>query len=168
MVKPKRDVRPKRLAYFYLNGQLYKTKRVEKRTNMLYAYDARDHKLTGFLLSDVRALAQRAYSIGEAAKLLGCSHLTIRAYERQGKIRKAQRWHAELGDPGKRRYSEDHIREIREAMAETSKGRPRADGMIVPRETLPSAEELEAAFSGEDVLYEKVDGEFVPVWKVKF
>jgi hypothetical protein len=164
-----RDVRPKRFAYFFLNGKLYKSKRAEKRNNMMYAYDAETHKLTGFLLSDVRALGQTAYRIGDVAELLGCSTILIRLYERQGKILTPPRWYKTLGsENGQRYYSPDMIRGIREFMSEVHMGRPRNDGMIVQRASLPSADELEAKLSHEDIFYVKDGDDFVPVWKAKF
>jgi MerR HTH family regulatory protein len=168
MARKQRDVRTGRLAYFYLNGILYKTLRAEKRTNMLYALDARDHKITAFLLSDVRALGQKTYRIAQVSKMLGCANITLRRYEREGTVAAPMRWRKDLNGNGFRVYSEDNVREIREAMSEVSRGKPRADGIVVPRESLPSAEELEAMFHEEDMIYEKVDGEFVPVWKAKF
>jgi hypothetical protein len=168
MDRPKRDVRAGKQTYFYLNGVLYKTLRAEKRTNMLYANDCRDHKLTAFILSDVRALGRKTYKISQVSKMLGCSNITLRRYEREGRIKPPQRWKQNLDEAGLRYYSEDHVREIREAMSEVSRGKPRRDGIVVPREQLPSAEELEAMFSEEDMIYEKVDGEFVPIWKAKF
>ena len=168
-----RDVRPKRFAYFFLNGKLYKSKRAEKRNNMMYAFDAETHKLTGFLLSDVRALGHTAYRIGDVADMLGCSTILIRKYEREGKIRRPQFWYKNLADvgihgKGQRWYSPDHIREIREFMSEIHRGRPRTDGMIVQRVTLPSADELEAKLSHQDIFYIKEGDDYVPVWKAKF
>jgi hypothetical protein len=171
MAESRRDVRPKRLRYFYLNGLLYKAKRQEKRNNLMYALDARDHKLTAFLISDVRNHSQRAFDIKDACKMLGCQPLTLRRYERDGKVSEVQRWTSDLSNPknlGRRKYSEDHLRELREAMSEVSIGRPRFDGMIVPRDTLPSAAELEAMLRGEDVFYIKDGNDFVPLWKAKF
>jgi hypothetical protein len=60
------------------------------------------------------------------------------------------------------------IRAMREVMSEIHIGRPRTDGMIVQRASLPSADELEARLSHEDIFYVKDGDDFVPVWKAKF
>ncbi len=139
---------------------------MEKRNNLLYAWD-RDLKLTAFLYSDVRAHGQTAYLINEAAKMLGCSNILIRKGEREGRWPAPQRWMTKDGR-GIRFYSPDHIRQMRDSMAETHIGRPRDDGMVVPRASLPSAEELEVLLRGDEVLYIKEGDEFIPVWKAKF
>jgi hypothetical protein len=150
---------------------------MEKRSNLLYAYDARDHKLVSFLWSDVRTTGQRAYRSKEVAVLLGCAPLTVRNYGWRGTTPEPQRWYARLDNDnppglghnyGQRWFSPDHIRQMREAMSEVHIGRPNSEGIIAPRETLPTAEELEQRLENNDVLYEKVGDEFIPVWKAKF
>lgn len=169
MAKYKREVRPRRYGFFFLNGKLYSTVHAEKRSNLLYAHEAETGELKTFLYSDVRKYSQRAFTIGQTAKLLGCKPRTLRTYDRSGRVRPAQRWAGpDLSHKVVMRYySEDDVRELRQVMAETHRGRPRHDGIVFPRESLPTAAELEAKMRGDTVLYEDVGGEFVPVWRAK-
>lgn len=135
---------------------------------MLYAHDARDHSLKAFLYSEVKTHAQQAFRASEVAALLGCVTQTIRQGTFEKRWPEPQKWYKNFDENGQRWYSEDDVRYIREVMAETSIGRPREDGIVVVRSTLPSAEELEAALRSDEVLYVKDGDEFVPVWKAKF
>lgn len=170
MVKDKNLVRPKRYGFFFLNGLLYRTIHADKRSNLLYAYDARDGSIQSFLYSDVRKHSQKAFRIGAVAELLGCKPKTVKILEEKGMVRPAQRWAGPELDYriNARYYSEDQVRELRQVMSEIHRGRPRHDGIVIPRKSLPTAEELEAAMRHTTVLYEDIGGELIPVWRAKF
>lgn len=70
----------------------------------------------------------------------------------------------QTGNAGLWIFSEEDVYKIRDIAAGMTKGRPRADGIINPRDTL-SKQELTALMKYDMVLYAKnKDGEFVPLY----
>jgi DNA-binding transcriptional MerR regulator len=162
----------KRYRFFYLNGRLYKSLYVNTRTNLVSAMDVETGDRKQFLFSDIRKHSQQAFKIGQVAKMLNVRPANIMKYESEGLIRPAQRWagpdRSYAPERQMRLFSEDHVREIRDAMSEVHRGRPRKDGIITPRRSLPTAAELEAKINRETILYEEIDGELIPIWRNKF
>jgi hypothetical protein len=85
----------------------------------------------------------------------------------KGKIQKPQRSYSLDGEftPYMYLWHESNIVEAHEALANTHRGRPRKDGMVVPQ-AMPSLREVKAMIRDEHVMYIKSDdGEFVPVFR---
>lgn len=165
--KRKRSVSNKRWNYFYLNGVLHKTLETRRSDNMLTAWNFADGRRVAYVLSDTYRNRQRAYSIGEAAKLIGKHVDTIKRHLRNGNLRKPQAAYSLDGTQKLIRYlfSEDDLREMHDFFKTVHIGRPRKDGRNNPGDLL-SGPELEALLRNEKVLYTKnADGEYVPVWK---
>jgi DNA-binding transcriptional MerR regulator len=166
------DYKSKRYRFFFLNGRLYRSVYANSRTNIISVMDVETGEYKQFLFSDVRKHAQQAFKIGQVAKMLGVRPGNIMKYEREGLISPAPRWAGfdRSYEPKRqmRLFSEDHVREIRDAMSEVHRGRPRKDGIITPRSSLPTAAELEAKINKATILYEEVDGEMIPIWRNKF
>ena len=123
-----------------------------------------------FLWTDVKKNGQRAFPLSQVAEILDCSPNTVFSYHTRGIVTPptnvAQPDHPIPVFRNKRLYSEDQILEIWEAMANSHRGRPRFDDIIVPRKDLPSKAEVLNKIRGGTVLYYKDEaGDYVPLWK---
>lgn len=163
--KGKKPGSRKRWNIFYLNGELHKTLQTRRSDDLLVAWNYKQNKRVAYVLADAYRRRQRAYSIGQVAKIFNRTPKTIRLHMRKGDIRFPQK--AILNDSGLYRYyfSEDDIRDIHDMFRATHRGRPRKDGEITTSGIVSRAE-LEALLRNEVVLYTKdEDGEFRPIWK---
>jgi len=166
MVVRKRKTAVK-ISYFYLNGNLHKALHRNRAEDLLIAWSYVDDKRVAYSLTDVAKNKGSAYTVTQAAKLIGRSTDTIKRHWRAGDIKKPQQVYSldEKRTPGKVYFSEDDMREMQDFFKTVHRGRPRKDGLITPSD-IPSRAELEALMKNEKVLYAKNDsGEFVPVWK---
>lgn len=156
----------RKVRYFYVNGNLHKVLTVQRGQDLMYAWDFAEKKRKMYVLSDVRKRMQNAFSISEAAKMLGRHRMTIDSYIREGQVRTPQRaYNMFTQRPGRYWLSEDDVLEVHEFMASQHAGRPRNDGLIT-NYPMPTRAEVKALVRQEMVLYTKDDkGEFVPVWK---
>ncbi|NDB86539.1 MAG: hypothetical protein EB127_28150, partial [Alphaproteobacteria bacterium] len=109
---------------------------------------------------------RRAYNIMETASLLNYHRKSIPRLVRQGFLPEPM---GEL--PGGKTafhylsyYSEDHIMEARNLMAQTHHGKARKDGMITNNK-VPTEQELRYAMGDGMMMYVKNDeGRFIPVF----
>ena len=167
MASTKRKKPVEKILYFYLDGRLHKALHRNRAEDLLIAWDYVEHKRVAYSLSLVTKNKINAYTISQAAKLIGRSEDTIKRHWRAGEIRKPQQIYTldERRLPGKHFFSEDNMRELQDFFKTVHRGRPRKDGLITPS-NIPSKAELEALMRNEKVLYAKnKDGDFVPVWK---
>lgn len=156
-----------KIVYFYLNGHIHKALHRNRAEDLLIAWDYVEGKRIAYSLTDVLKNKKGAYTITQAAKLIGRSSDTIKRHWREGNIRKPQQIYSldEKRTPGKTFFSEDDMRDLQDFFKTVHRGRPRNDGLITSS-NVPSKAELEALMRNEKVLYAKNDsGEFVPVWK---
>lgn len=163
----KRKSENKRWNYFYLNGDLHKTLETRRSENMLVAWCYPQNKRVAYVLSDTYKHRQRAYTIGQVAKIIGKHTDTIRRHLREENIRMPQAAYSLDGTKRVNRYlfSDEDIREMHDFFKTMHIGRPRKDGTNNPGDLL-SIPELEALLRNEKVLYTKsADGEFIPIWK---
>ena len=156
-----------KFLYFYLNGNLHKVLHRNRANNLLIAWDFVEHKRIAYSLVDVIKNKKKAYTISQAAKLIGRSPDTIKRHWRAGEIRKPQHIYTldERRLPGKHFFSENDMQDLQDFFKNVHRGRPRKDGLITSS-NIPSKAELEALMRNEKVLYTKNnEGDFVPVWK---
>ncbi len=156
--------------YFFLNKTLYKKVLLSKRQNLMSAIRVSDGERVVFLWSDIAKNGQRAFPVSQVGEILNCSPNTVFTYFTRGittpPTNVAQPDHPIPVFRNKRLYSEDQILEIWEAMANSHYGRPRSDGIIVPRKTLPEKAEVLNKIRGGTVLYYKDEaGDYVPLWR---
>jgi len=167
MAGKKRKNTSAKILYFYLNGNVHKALHRNRADDLLIAWDYNEGKRVAYSLTDVLKNRKGAYTVPQAAKLIGRSPDTIKRHWRSGEIRKPQQVYTldEKKTPGKFYFSEDDMRELQDFFRTVHRGRPRKDGLITSS-NIPSKAELEALMRNEKVLYAKNDeGQFVPVWK---
>jgi hypothetical protein len=155
----------KRVTHFYLSGHLHKVVHVNRAKDLVTAYDFVDEKMKVYPWSDVKRQKQNAFTITEAAELVGRHRDRIVDYMVRGDVEYPQREYAlHSGKPGRYFFSEDDMLDLRDYMATIHIGRPRNDGRIT-NNRLPSRDEFRAMIQSGRILYVKQDDEFVPVWK---
>lgn len=119
--------------------------------------------------SEVRKKYEPAFSTREVGELLGRNSRMVERYARWGKIPPVAVAHGLKGnrpqfDPLK--WCEQDIMYLHDYLLTLQRGKPRADGRVIPNPPLPTKKELRALIRHETVLYVlNADGEFVPTWK---
>lgn len=167
MASRKRKRPTEKILYFYLDGKLFKALHKNRAEDLLIVWDYEQSKRVAYSLTQVLSRKSTAYTVSQAAKLMGRSVDTIKRHWRAGEIRKPYQAYSLDGQkkPNKYFFSEDDIREMHEFFKTVHRGRPRKDGLTTSSK-IPSSAELEALMRNEKVLYAKnEEGEYVPVWK---
>lgn len=155
----------KKFRYFYINGKLHKMLRLTRARDEAVAWCFSEHKTRIYQWSDVRKRASRGFTIGEVSDMIMRTPRMIQYYVEWGLLEKPEcTYSLQTGNAGLWIFSEEDVYKIRDIAAGMTKGRPRADGIINPRDTL-SKQELTALMKYDMVLYAKnKDGEFVPLY----
>lgn len=155
----------KRIRFFFLNDHLHKVLHVSRAQDLVTAYDFMEHRAKVYPWADVKRKMQNAYTISQAAKLVGRHRDRIVRYIRSGDIKEPQReYNLDTKEPYRYFFSEDDMMELHEFMASLHIGRPRKDGRIT-NNMLPTREQFKSLIKTNNVLYIKDGDEFVPVWK---
>lgn len=167
MAGSKRKTVQKKYVYFYLNNQLHKVIKRVRAEDLLIAWNFPEQKRVAYSLTDVNKNRQKAYTVGEVAKMFNRNPITIRRHMESEDIPYPQHIYSLSGKQKilKFMFSENDIRAIHDLFKSVHRGRPRRDGEITSS-NVPSYAEIEALMRNEKVLYTKNDdGEFVVVWK---
>jgi hypothetical protein len=157
--------RPRRKTWF-LDGDLVRITHISRASGMVVLYNCtKDCNMT-ITMVEFKRKRKRAYTVMETAKLLNYHRKSIPRLVKQGFLP------SPVGElPGGETafhhlsyYSEDHIWEARNLMAQTHQGRARKDGLITNNKT-PTEQELRYAM-GDGMLYYVKDenGRFIPVF----
>lgn len=157
----------RRAHYFFWNNKLHKVLRVVRPANLVEAWCFSECQTVSILYTDYRKNSGIAIRTGTVAKLLRCNPITIERAIDNEEIRKPEFAYT-LDDRMKPTYmwwSEKDVLELHEALLSHHRGRPRKDGKITPRRTLPTAAEVRAYFRNESTLYIRSDdGAMIPVF----
>lgn len=160
----------RRIRYFFVKVDddlhLHRVLHVNRSQDLVTAWDYIDGKRKLYGWSDVRRTMQNAFSLKDAAEILGVHKMTVDGYLRDGKIKTPQRiYDLSTRKEGKYFLSEDDVLDLHLAMSETHQGRPRKDGLVTNNH-VPSRAEVRTLVRQGDVLYTKDEsGQFVPIWK---
>lgn len=156
------------LTFFFWDKQLHKVLRINRPANLVDAWNFPEKKRVSILYSDFRLHAQRAYTGTEAARLLNMTKRNLYKAWQDGNINapvKSYPIHNPTSDRYIRWWGEHNIMEAHDFFMTVHYGRPRHDGIIVPRQTLPTKAEIKAKISNSATLYVQTDeGAFVPLW----
>jgi hypothetical protein len=165
--KPRSKQKPT-LKFFYLNGELHKVLSVSKPQDFAVCWNFAQWKRVGYVYSDIRRTHQRAFRMMEVSKMIGRHRVNIEWDILKGNIKTPQRRYSLDGKkkPLGYLFSEENVLDLHDYLLTVHYGRPRRDGKITPKQTLPSRTELKAMMKNDIVTYVKTeDGEFVPVWR---
>jgi hypothetical protein len=153
--------------HFYWNGKLHKVLRISYPENLVEAWCYKDHQSVALLYTDWKRRSDLAIKTGEVTKLLRINRVTITRAVQNEEIRLPERAYNldEKKNPTFHWWSEKDVLELHEALLSHHFGRPRLDGKITPRQTLPTAAEIRAYFRNENTLYIRSDdGAMVPIF----
>lgn len=146
----------------FINDELHHIIYINKPANTCITWNFIQDKEIIYVYKDMKKFSQKAFTIGEAAKAVNRHPDRIRAAISANKIPKPQK----AGEKGKYYFSAKDIENIRQALVETHRGRPRKDGIIKTQKGTPTKEELEAILGTREMLYIKNEkGEFIPIWQ---
>lgn len=151
---------------WFLNGDLVKVHHYNRSNGLVTVYNVTQDRLETCFIKDFKQNREKAYTMGETAKLINRHKKYLPSLIKRGVI--PQPIGAQKG--GKREwqirayYSESHIKEIRDILASIHIGQPRKDGLITNNMT-PNKQELTRRM-GEGILtYTRTeDGRYIPVW----
>lgn len=154
-------------TFFFLNGNLHKWLRAEPRSDQLLAWDAVDEVKRIYRLSHFRRTYERAYRVGEVAKILNRSKSAIQQYTLTDRVVSPQKYTGPAGKYEAKYYSKQDIIDIHAHMQLLHRGRPRKDGMITP-DDMPTYEQLMAILNDDQVYYVKDGDDFIPIFRQEY
>ena len=151
---------------WFLNGDLVRTHHYNKSNGLVSVYNINKDRIETCLISDFKRNREKAYTVGETAKLINRHKKYMPSLIKRGVIPPpvgSQKGGA-TGWQVRSYYSESHVKEIRDILASIHIGQPRKDGLITNNIT-PNTQELTRRM-GEGILtYTRTeDGRFIPVW----
>lgn len=151
---------------WFLNGDLVKVFHSSRSTGMITVYNIIKDRQEIMLKKDFLRNREKAYNMGETAKLINRHKKYLPSLIKRGVIPPPLGAQKGGGRAYQVRayYSESQIREIREILASIHIGGPRKDGLITNNLT-PTSQELTRRM-GEGILsYTRTeDGRFIPIW----
>lgn len=149
---------------FFLNGDLHRIIRKSAAQNIVYAFNYKTNSVAKYTYKDYKSFKKKAYTISEVAKVLRRHVDRVRAAMSSGSVRKPFLLPYE-GRTGVYYFTEEDIYLYREYFASLHRGRPRQDGIVIPKD-VPTEAEVDAILGKKPVLYIRTsNGEYVPVWR---
>ena len=157
--------RPRRKTWF-LNGDLVRITHSSRASGIVTLYNCTQDCTMTTTMVEFKKKRRRAYTVMETAALLNYHRKSIPRLVRNGFLP------SPVGElPGGETafhhlsyYSEDHIWEARNLMAQTHMGRARKDGLVTNNKT-PTEQELRHAMGDGLIFYVKDEnGRFIPVF----
>lgn len=152
---------------WFLNGDLVRVHHYNKSNGIMSVYNITKDRLESCLIADFKKKRERAYTVGETAKLVNRHKKYMPNLMKRGIIPHptgSQKGGA-TGWQVRSYYSESQVWEIRDILASYSMGRPRNDKLITNNIT-PSPQELTRRLGDGILTYARTeDGRFIPVWR---
>ena len=153
--------------YFYLDGKLHRIIVVDRGGDMAYTWSYPDRARVGYIWSDLKRRKEPSFSLEDTAQLIGRHQRNIWNKMREGKIPSPQKTYSLDGQfrKGYYKFSVKDVMAVHDYYLTIPRGRPRKDGIIVPK-AMPTKAEIMAMIKNETVLYTKdKDRGFVPIWR---
>ena len=151
---------------WFLNGDLVRLHHYNKSNGLISVYNIIQDRIETCLISDFKRNREKAYTVGETAKLINRHKKYMPSLIKRGVIPPptGSQKGGLTGWQVRSYYSESQIKEIRDILASIHIGQPRKDGLVTNNIT-PNTQELTRRM-GEGILtYTKTeDGRFIPVW----
>jgi len=157
------------LRYFFLNGELHKSLRINRPGDLIEAWAYTSARRVSYVYTDVKKNMQKAFTTPQVAAMLSRNRITIDRALDAGDIPRPQFSYV-LEDPDRKpvRYywREEDIMGLHAVLADRPAGRIARDGSYT-RQDLLSARELRAMIRNNVILYVKTDEGFVPTWQAE-
>ena len=151
---------------WFLNGSLVRVHHVNRSNGIISVYNITKDQIESCLLSDFKKNRERAYTVGETAKLVNRNKKYMPDLMKRGVIPHpmGSSKDGKTGFQIRSYYSESQVRDIRDILASYHMGRPRKDGLIT-NDITPSKQELTRRMGDGILTYTMTeDGRFVPIW----
>lgn len=157
---------PGNKSVWFLNGDLVRPHHYNRSNGIVTVYNIIKDRMETCLISDFKRNREKAYTVGETAKLVNRHKKYMPSLMKRGIIPPptGSQKGGKTGFRVRSYYSESQVKEIRDILASIHIGQPRKDGLITNNST-PNRQELTRRM-GEGILtYTKTeDGRFIPVW----
>lgn len=165
--------KPRKLTYFFLNGDLHRSIRISRPTDEITAWSYPARRRIGYTYSDVRRRRGKAFTTQQVSQMINRSRVKIQECITLGHIEPPQftynldTYHR-TGETNIYKYmwSEDDVLGLHDYFSTVHYGRPRKDGLVTPW-PMPNKRELRALMKHDEILYVKQGDTFVPVWEVE-
>lgn len=151
---------------YFLNNNLVRVHHINRSNGIMSVYNIINDSIESCLVSDFNKNKERAFTVGETAKLVNRHKKYMPELMRKGIIpfpTGSQKGGAR-GWQVRSYYSESQVFEIRDILATYHMGRPRKDGLIT-NDITPSRQELTRRIGNGILTYVRTeDGRFIPTW----
>lgn len=157
--------RPRRKTWF-LDNDLVRMVHVSRAQGLVTLWNCTKSVQMTMTMVEFKRKRRRAYTVSEAAKLLNYHRKSIPRLVKNGFLPPpvGELHGGETAFHHLSYYSEDHIWEARNLMAQTHMGRARKDGLITNNK-IPTEQELRYAMGDGLIYYVKnEDGKYIPVF----
>jgi hypothetical protein len=151
---------------WFLNGELVRVYHYNKSNGIMSVYNIIQDRIESCLISDFKKKRERAYTIGNSAKLINRHKKYIPTLIKRGIIPPpmGSQKGGKTAWQTRAYYSESQIREIRDILASKHIGRPRKDGLVT-NDITPTKQELTRRMGDGILTYMRTeDGNFIPTW----
>ena len=150
----------------FLNGDLVRPHHQSRSTGMITLYNITKDRMESCFTTDFKRNRERAYTVGETAKLVNRHKKYMPSLMKRGVIPFpiGSSKDGKTGWQIRSYYSESQVKEIRDILASIHIGQPRKDGLITNNMT-PTNQELTRRMGDGILTYTKTeDGRFIPTW----
>lgn len=151
---------------WFLNGDLVRVHHYSRSNGLVALYNIIQDRIESCLISDFKKNRERAYTVGETAKLVNRHKKYMPQLMKRGIIPPPMGCVKGGKTAWQRRsyYSESQVKEIRDILSSIHMGRPRKDNLIT-NEITPNSAELTRRMGDGILTYTRTeDGKFIPVW----
>jgi hypothetical protein len=151
---------------WFLNGDLVRPHHTSRSTGMISFYNITKDRMETCFTSDFKRNRERAYTVGETAKLVNRHKKYMPSLIKRGVIPPpiGSSKEGKTGWQIRSYYRESQVKEIRDILASIHIGQPRKDGLVTNNIT-PNKQELTRRMGDGILTYTKTeDGRFIPVW----
>ena len=151
---------------WFLNGDLVRVHHYSRSNGLVAVYNIIQDRIETCLISDFKKNRERAYTVGETAKLVNRHKKYMPQLMKRGVIPPPMGCVKGGKREFRRRsyYSESQVKEIRDILSSLHMGRPRKDNLITNKIT-PNSAELTRRMGDGILTYTRTeDGKFIPVW----
>ena len=152
----------KRRRKVFINDELHRIVHINIPADIITTYNYVQDKVIQYPYRSMKKYMKRAYSIGEAARVISRHPDRIRMAIRNGNLPDGHK----SGINGKKYFTQEEIFGMQEFFANVHLGRPRKDGSVTPKKNSVTKEEASARLGSREMLYvQNENGDFIPVWR---
>lgn len=157
----------RKMRFFFWEDKLHKVLRINYPQNLVDAWCYSERKSVTLYYPEWRKNAKAALPTREVCKVLKVERTTLWRIIKRGEMRPPEKSYALDGKFIYKNnwWSEKSAIEAQEALVTHHIGRPNGNGVVMPRQDLPTKEEVRAYYRNEQTLYiRSEDGKMIPIF----